>query len=44
MIDIVSYILGYESGKNNGSTAVEITGSINCADDGQGNITITEEA
>lgn len=37
-MDIISYILGNESGK----TVVEITGEINCADDGQGNITITE--
>lgn len=38
--DAVSYIMGKEDGEKN----VEITGAINCADDGEGNITITEEA
>ena len=37
--DAVSYIIGHDAGKN----IVEITGAIECADDGEGNITITEE-
>lgn len=38
--DETSYIIGYETGKNSGS--VTIDGTLNCTDDGQGNITITE--
>ena len=40
MIDIASYILGYIRGKRTGN--IVISGSINCTDDGSGNITITE--
>ena len=39
LMDIISYILGHENGERN----VVITGAINCVDDGDGNITITEE-
>lgn len=39
MIDEISYILGIESGTGK----VAITGGITCADDGEGNITITED-
>lgn len=41
--DIVSYILGHIKGMTDGASEVTITGNINCADDGNGNITITEE-
>ena len=37
--DATSYIIGHDAGKK----VVEITGSIDCTDDGNGNITITEE-
>lgn len=37
--DITSYVLGHEAGQGN----VIITGAIDCTDDGDGNITITEE-
>ena len=36
--DMMSYILGYCKGKS----VVEIDGGIDCADDGDGNITISE--
>lgn len=39
MIDILSYIMGLV----NGSSEVVITGGVNCTDDGDGNITVTEE-
>jgi hypothetical protein len=38
--DAVSYIIGYESGKD--VQIVEVTGDITCTDDGEANITITE--
>lgn len=38
--DPVSYAMGSASGKDK----VEISGSVTCTDDGEGNITITEEA
>ena len=41
--DEVSYIMGFTKGKSDGQSDVVITGAINCADDGNGNITITEE-
>lgn len=41
--DAVSYIMGHEKGLEEGSREVVIDGAINCADDGNGNITITEE-
>lgn len=37
--DILSYIMGLIKGKSN----VVITGAVTCTDDGNGNITITEE-
>lgn len=43
MIDIVSYILGLIKGKSMGASHVIIEGGITCTDDGNGNITITEE-
>lgn len=42
--DVASYIMGHEKGKTDGQSDVVVTGSINCADDGNGNITITEES
>lgn len=39
--DAVSYIMGFESGKD--VQIVEIQGDITCVDDGDGNITITED-
>lgn len=42
MIDIVSYILGLVKGKAEGASNVIIEGEVTCADDGNGNITITE--
>lgn len=38
--DAVSYIMGYESGKD--VQIVEMT-DVTCTDDGEGNITITED-
>ena len=38
--DAVSYIIGYESGKD--VQIVEVTGDITCTDYGEANITITE--
>lgn len=43
MFDIVSFILGLTKGKAEGASNIVIEGGINCADDGNGNITITEE-
>lgn len=43
MIDIVSYILGLIKGKAEGAGNVIIEGGITCTDDGNGNITITED-
>lgn len=40
MFDVISYVMGVASGKK----SIEITGGITCTDDGQGNVTITEEA
>lgn len=42
MFDIVSYLIGLVKGKKEGSKNVVIEGAINCTDDGNGNITITE--
>ena len=41
MIDFFSYIFGLIVGKRSGN--IILSGSINCTDDGNGNITITEE-
>lgn len=43
MFDIVSYLMGLVKGKKEGSKEVVITGGITCTDDGDANITITEE-
>lgn len=43
MFDIVSYITGRIKGKAEGQEDIIIENGINCADDGNGNITITEE-
>ncbi len=43
-MDMVSYIMGHSKGESDGASVVEINGAVNCADDGDGNITITEEA
>ena len=40
--NFISYILGFIKGKSEGSKNVVIEGAINCTDDGNGNITITE--
>ena len=37
MFDVVSYIMGMSSG----ASAVEVSGSIVCTDDGEGNITVS---
>ena len=39
MFDIVSYLMGLVKGSKN----VVISGAVTCTDDGDGNITITEE-
>lgn len=42
-MDILSYIIGLLKGRASAESAeVEISGDISAADDGQGNITITE--
>ena len=49
--DAVSYIIGnkkgygdgYEQGVIDGASDIVLTGSITCTDDGNGNITITED-
>lgn len=43
MFDIISYLMGLIKGKSEGAKEVVITGAVNCTDDGDGNITITEE-
>ncbi len=43
MIDIVAYLLGFIKGKAIGAQAVVIEGGISCTDDGNGNVTITED-
>lgn len=42
-MDIISYIIGYTSGQTEGAGEVTIDGNLTCTDDGEGNITITEE-
>ena len=42
-MDTVSYILGLKKGKGEGGGQVIIEGDITCVDDGNGNITITED-
>lgn len=42
-MDIISYIIGYTSGQAEGASEVTIDGNLTCTDDGEGNITITEE-
>lgn len=37
MVDIFSYMLGFEKGQD----TVELTGDIVCTDDGEGHVTIT---
>lgn len=39
--DVVSYIMGYGSGKTEGGKQVVIEEGITCTDDGNANITIT---
>lgn len=41
--DEVSYIIGYQKGKKAGTENIVIEGGVTCTDDGNGNITITEE-
>lgn len=45
--DTTSYIMGYKGGykkgEADGASAVVIESGITCADDGNGNITITED-
>lgn len=43
MIDIVAYLLGFFKGKAIGVQEVVIEGGITCTDDGNGNVTITED-
>ena len=43
MFDIKAYIMGLIRGKAEGEKNVVITGAVTCTDDGNGNITITEE-
>lgn len=43
MFDIVSYILGHIKGESDGRENIVIESGVNCVDDGNGNITITEE-
>lgn len=43
MIDLISYILGQIKGKNDAKNSVIIESGITCVDDGNGNITITED-
>lgn len=42
-MDILSYIIGYTSGEAANSGVVDIEGGVTCTDDGEGNVTITEE-
>lgn len=41
--DAVSYIIGKTQGASEGAGVVVIESGITCADDGDGNITITED-
>ena len=41
MFDATSYIIGYEYGKEAGTSNVVIEGEVTCTDDGNANITIT---
>ncbi len=47
MLEIVSYAIGksagYKEGYDAGQGIIEITSGITCTDDGNGNITITED-
>lgn len=42
--DISSYIMGKEDGIDEGQGTVVIESGITCTDDGNGNITITEDS
>ena len=42
MLDVISYVMGYTSGKSAGKSEVVIESGFTCTDDGNGNITITE--
>lgn len=44
MKNFILYLLGFIRGKKAGKGMIVISGGITCADDGNGNITITEEA
>ena len=41
-MDIISYLIGLASGKNQGKGVVTIDGDISCTDTGSGNIVIEE--
>lgn len=42
-LDMTSYIIGYRAGNIIGQRQVIIQDGFTCADDGEGNITITEQ-
>lgn len=42
MIDIKSYVMGYEEGTSDGEHSVVIESGIICTDEGNGNIVIEE--
>lgn len=41
MFDSASYVMGHAAGKTAGKSIVVIEEGVTCADDGEGNITIT---
>lgn len=41
-MDIISYLIGVASGKNQGKGTVVVDGDISCTDTGSGNIVIEE--
>ena len=42
-LDMTSYLIGYYAGDETGKREVVISGAITCTDDGDGNVTITQE-
>ena len=42
MFDSVSYIIGHKAGKGK-SVEIEIVGGVTCTDDGDGNVTVTDD-
>ena len=43
IFDPISYSIGKRKGYQEGTGVIQITAGITCTDDGQGNITITED-